>query len=146
MSLSNKSIYNSIKIIIDIENDITVFGHKNEFIQALINLINNAREAIATHTESGEIELKAYTDDRDVKITVQDNGGGIHTKDLDQIFEPYFTTKHQTQGTGLGLYMSHQIIVNNMDGSIYAKNREGGTCLYISLPKYEQKAERILQH
>ena len=142
MTLISKTMeHNNIEIRMNIEDNITVFGHKNEFIQALVNIINNAREAIVTHTKSGVIELKAYTDSTDVKITIQDNGGGILKKDIDQIFEPYFTTKHQTQGTGLGLYMSHQIIVNNMDGSIYAKNREEGTCFYISLPRCELKAE-----
>lgn len=142
MTLVSKTMeYNNIEIRMNIEDDIAVFGHKNEFVQALINLINNAREAIAARTENGTIEIKAYTDDTDIKITIQDNGGGINKKDIEQIFEPYFTTKHQTQGTGLGLYMSNQIIVNNMDGSIYAENREEGTCFYISLPKGEKGRE-----
>lgn len=116
-----------------------------ETINILINLINNAREAIAAHTKSGAIKIKAYTDGLNIKVTVQDNGEGIRKKDIEQIFEPYFTTKHQTQGTGLGLYMSHQIIVNNMNGSIYAENREDGTCFYITLPKGDQKAEEVEQ-
>ncbi|MEN8146305.1 MAG: PAS domain-containing sensor histidine kinase [Campylobacterota bacterium] len=146
MTLVSKAMeYNKIEIIIDIEEKIAVFGHKNEFIQVLINLINNAREAIAAHTKSGAIKIKAYTDGLNVKITVQDNGGGIRKKDIEQIFEPYFTTKHQTQGTGLGLYMSHQIIANNMNGSIYAENREEGTCFHITLPKGVQKAEKVEQ-
>ncbi|MEE8589619.1 MAG: PAS domain-containing sensor histidine kinase [Sulfurimonadaceae bacterium] len=144
MTLVSKTMeHNNIDIIMNIEDEIAVFGHKNEFVQALINLINNAREAIAAHTKSGVIKIKAYTDGSNIKITVQDNGGGIHKKDIEQIFEPYFTTKHQTQGTGLGLYMSHQIIVSNMNGSIYAENREEGTCFYISLPKGDQQAESI---
>lgn len=142
LTLVSKTMeHNSIEISMNIEDDITVFGHKNEFVQAVINLINNAREAITARTKSGHIEIKAYADGTNVKITVQDSGGGINEKDIEQIFEPYFTTKHQSQGTGLGLYMSHQIIVNNMNGSIYAKNREEGTCFYISLPKGDQEAE-----
>ncbi len=145
LTLVSKTMeHNSIEINMDIEDELTVFGHKNEFVQALINIINNAREAIVTHTEDGLIEIKAYTDDTDIKITVQDNGGGIDSREIEQIFEPYFTTKHQAQGTGLGLYMSHQIIVNNMNGSIYAKNREGGTCFYISLPKGTQGTESVV--
>ncbi len=144
LTLVSKTMeHNSIEVVTDIEDEITVYGHKNEFVQALINLINNAREAITAHSTRGIIEIKAYTDDSDVHITVQDSGGGIDKKVIEQVFEPYFTTKHQTQGTGLGLYMSHQIIVNNMNGSIYAKNREEGTCFYISLPKGDQKAERV---
>ena len=145
LTLVSKTMeHNNIEIIMNIEDQATVYGHKNEFVQALINIINNAREAITVHTKKGVIEINAHTDGKNIVITVQDNGGGINTKDIEQIFEPYFTTKHQSQGTGLGLYMSHQIIVNNMNGSIYAKNREEGTCFYISLPKGDQEAENAV--
>ncbi len=144
LTLVSKTMeHNDIEIIMNIEDQITVYGHKNEFVQALINIINNAREAIAVHTKDGVIEINAHTDGTNIVITVQDNGGGINKKDLEQIFEPYFTTKHQTQGTGLGLYMSHQIIVNNMDGSIYAKSRGEGTTFYITLPKGDLKTESV---
>jgi len=136
LTLVSKAMeHNNIEITTEIEAGLSVFGHKNEFVQALINLLNNAREAIVAHAEKGSIAIKAYTEGQQIKLSVQDSGGGIQTKEVDQIFEPYFTTKHQTQGTGLGLYMTHQIIVNNMKGSIYAENREGGTCFCISLPK-----------
>lgn len=145
LTLVSKAMeYNSIEISMNIEDNLTIYGHKNEFVQALINLINNAREAITAQTKSGRIEIKAYSKGKSVNITVQDSGGGIKEKDIEQIFEPYFTTKHQSQGTGLGLYMSHQIIVNNMNGSIYAKNKGEGTCFYISLPKGEQEAENVV--
>ncbi|MGB6020296.1 MAG: PAS domain-containing sensor histidine kinase [Sulfurimonadaceae bacterium] len=144
MTLVSKGLeHNNIAIDVTIEDDMTVFGHSNEFVQVLINIINNAREAIIAQNRRGMIKIDAYADESNIHIKVQDNGGGIDKKDIEQIFEPYFTTKHQTQGTGLGLYMSHQIIVNNMNGSIYAKNREEGTCFYISLPKDVQKAEKV---
>lgn len=144
MTLLAKGLeHNNIAIDLIIEDDITVYGHSNEFVQVLINIINNAREAIITQHKRGMIRIDAYTDRSNVHINIQDNGGGIDKKDIEQIFEPYFTTKHQAQGTGLGLYMSYQIIVNNMGGSIYAKNREEGTCFYISLPKDVQKAEKV---
>ncbi len=143
MTLVSKGLeYNNIAIDLTIEEDITVQGRSNEFVQVIINLLNNAREAIIAQERKGKISINAYTDASTVHITVQDNGGGIKKGDLAQIFEPYFTTKHQTQGTGLGLYMSHQIIVNNMQGSIFAKNRGEGTCFYISLPKAERKSEK----
>lgn len=143
MTLVSKGLeYNNIAIDVTVEENINVMGHGNEFIQVLINIINNAREAIIAQERKGKITVNAYKEGSKVMITVQDNGGGIDKNDLDQIFEPYFTTKHQTQGTGLGLYMSHQIIVNNMNGSIYAKNKKDGTCFYIALPMGVQKAER----
>jgi len=144
MSLVSKGLeHNNIDIDLNVEEDISVFGHKNEFTQVLINIINNARDAVSAHTENGAITIKAYTDKEQIFLEIQDNGGGIKDDDINQIFEPYFTTKHQTQGTGLGLYMSHQIIVNNMNGTIYAKNRGEGTCFYISLPKSEKQTESV---
>lgn len=126
---------NHIEILIEIPEQIHVFGHRNEFVQAIINLMNNAREAILSHGEQGLISVKATEDSENVHLFIQDSGGGIKEEDIRQIFEPYFTTKHQTQGTGLGLYMTHQIIVNNMNGSIYAENRGEGCCFCISIPK-----------
>ena len=67
-------------------------------------------------------------------ITVEDNAGGIPKHILPKIFEPYFTTKHKTQGTGLGLHMSHKIITKSMHGNLYAKNSDNGAIFYIELP------------
>jgi len=139
MSLVSKGLeHNNIDIDVNVEKDISVFGHKNEFTQVVINIINNARDAVVANSKKGVITIKAFADDTKVYVEIQDNGGGIQENDIDQIFEPYFTTKHQTQGTGLGLYMSYQIIVNNMNGTIFAENREEGTCFFVSLPKSAQ--------
>ena len=135
--------HNNIEVIIDVDEGLYIFGHKNEFVQALINLINNAREAMMVQADQGTLKITAYREEGEVKLTVQDSGGGIKSDAIEKIFEPYFTTKHQTQGTGLGLYMSHQIIVNNMGGSIYAKNRDNGTCFYITLPENMEEQERV---
>ncbi len=136
LTLVSKSMeYNKIAITCDVDENATVFGHKNEFVQTLINLVNNAREAIMSQKiADGVIKVKAYIEKDSVHVLVQDNGGGIDDDYLEQIFEPYFTTKHQTQGTGLGLYMGYQIIVNNLGGSIKVENREGGTCFHMTLP------------
>ena len=137
LTLISKTMeHNHITINVEIEDDLKVFGHKNEFVQALINLLNNAREAIMSQElESGYINITARSDGEMIHVRVQDNGGGIAVDDIEQIFEPYFTTKHQTQGTGLGLYMTHQIIVNNMNGSIHAENSGDGTCFCMELPQ-----------
>jgi len=127
--------HNDIEMEITVDKALQVYGHNNEFIQVLLNLINNSREAIITQQREGQIQINARAIDENILVTVLDNGGGISEKDMQQIFEPYFTTKHKTQGTGLGLYMSHQIIVNNMKGSIFAENRGDGTCFSITLPK-----------
>ena len=127
--------HNNIAMDITVDKEMQVYGHNNEFVQVLLNLINNSREAILAQERKGHIQIDANYYANNIVVTVLDNGGGINDKDMEQIFEPYFTTKHQTQGTGLGLYMSHQIIVNNMKGSIFAENREDGTCFSITLPK-----------
>ena len=80
-------------------------------------------------------------------INIDDNGGGIEESIISKIFEPYFTTKHKSQGTGIGLYMSHQIIVEHMKGELYAKNIEmikdnklyKGSSFIIKLPIHREE-------
>ena len=141
MTLISKAMeHNKIEVITEIDETLYVFGHKNEFVQTLINLLNNAREAIiAQDREEGKITIKTHREEGMIVVSIQDNGGGIEKEDREQIFEPYFTTKHQAQGTGLGLYMSHQIIVNNMNGTLEVENREEGSCFLITLPEAELK-------
>ena len=136
MSLVSKSMEShNIEVVLTFDDEGLVFGHKNEFVQTLINLLNNAREAIVSYREEGgRISIHSYQQDNAIHVVVNDNGGGIAEEDLQQIFEPYFTTKHQTQGTGLGLYMSHQIIVNNMGGSMIVESENGESCFHIILP------------
>ena len=67
-------------------------------------------------------------------INIKDDGGGISKEVINKVFDPYFTTKNQTQGTGLGLYMSKQIIENSMCGSLSVKNTKEGAEFRISLP------------
>jgi signal transduction histidine kinase len=127
--------HNNITIDVAADEEVAVFGYRNEFIQALINIINNAREAVIANADKGYIHIGVETDASNVYIEIKDNGGGIDDNAIDQIFEPYFTTKHKTQGTGLGLYMTHQIIVGNMNGTIIVENRGEGTSFTITLPK-----------
>ncbi|WP_419770077.1 MAG: cache domain-containing protein [Candidatus Marinarcus sp.] len=127
ISLVSVQFYNkNITIIKDI-HDIELNNCENEFIQVLINLLNNSRD---------ELEKKSVTDKKfifikteknkknEVIITVKDNAGGIPTSIMTRIFEPYFTTKQKAQGTGIGLYMCQEIVSKNMCGSIIADNEE----------------------
>ena len=70
---------------------------------------------------------------KEVIITIEDNAGGIPENILPHIFDPYFTTKHQSQGTGLGFYMSYKIVTDNLSGSLYAKNGESRAKFFIVL-------------
>ncbi|WP_373000472.1 ATP-binding protein [Sulfurimonas sp.] len=104
-------------------NDFEISGFRSEFQQVILNLINNAKDAILSkNIQNGKIDIKLK--DRNVKI--QDNGGGIPQDIINRIFEPYFTTKDQGKGTGIGLYMSKMIIEDNIGGTIKVQNYDNG--------------------
>lgn len=114
---------NSIDLIID-TSDVKVVGYKFELMQVIVNIINNAKDALVANVEQSEdrfIFLKAYIKDKKIIIKIYDNAGGIDKKIKDKIYEPYFTTKHQSQGTGLGLYMSSEIIQKHFHGKLTNK-------------------------
>ena len=106
-----------------------------ELSQVIINIINNAKDAIIENNiENSFVKLKCIKDDGIIRITIQDNAGGIPEHIMPRIFEPYFTTKGNSNGTGLGLHMSHSIITKNMNGKLYVKNDNDGANFYIELP------------
>ncbi len=118
---------NKIRIDLDLDDEIYLFNFSNEFSQALINILNNASDAISSKLKQDELRLiKISTKQlKDiVEITILDNAGGIEKDIIEKIFEPYFTTKHKFQGTGLGLYMTHKIIKMSMKGKITVSNKE----------------------
>jgi C4-dicarboxylate-specific signal transduction histidine kinase len=105
-----------------------------ELTQVLINILNNAKDVlIKNQIENPWIKIDLIQNEKKAIITIEDNAGGIPENILPHIFEPYFTTKHQSQGTGLGLYMSYKIVVENLKGSLYAKNSEFGAKFFIVL-------------
>lgn len=132
---------NHIEITLNIKRDATIKGYFNEFSQVLINLINNSNDAFCNQKVKNRlIYIEIDTSfDGDAIIKVCDNAGGIDETILDKIFEPYFTTKHSSVGTGLGLYMSEMIIKNSMMGSIVAYNENNGVCFKIAIPVEEKK-------
>ena len=114
---------NDIEIILDLEEDIEIFSYPNELNQCLINLFNNAKDALKEHNiDEKIIFIKTFREGEEVVIEMKDNGKGILEEILPNIFEPYFTTKHKSQGTGLGLNMSYKIIVEGFGGTIEANN------------------------
>ncbi|QDF28938.1 PAS domain-containing sensor histidine kinase [Halarcobacter anaerophilus] len=115
--------------------EIEVFGVLNEFSQVIINLIQNSSEAFKLNNiEDKKILIKTEKKDNKVLIIFKDNAGGVKKKDLEKIFEPYFTTKHQSNGTGLGLFMSKMIIEKSLDGEIEALNSDSGLEFIIKIP------------
>jgi PAS domain S-box-containing protein len=120
-SLSN----HYINLKLNIKENFEIQGSKNELEQAIINIINNAKDILIEKNEDGNRYIFLTTDishDDSFIIKILDNGGGIPQDVLPKIFEPYFTTKHQSQGTGLGLSMVDQIIRQRHGQTITAHN------------------------
>jgi signal transduction histidine kinase len=108
-------------------------GSKNELEHLFLNLIGNARDAYENRTLSNkEIRIDAHRQNGDVILTVSDNAGGIPEDIQERIFDPYFTTKSDGKGTGIGLYMTKMIVERNFGGTIAAANRAGGAVFTIT--------------
>jgi PAS domain S-box-containing protein len=105
-----------------------------ELSQVIINIINNSIDVL-DEVKKGDkwIKVSLSSNDKLAIITIEDNGGGIKEEILHKVFDPYFTTKHKSQGTGIGLYMSYDIIVNHMGGKLYATNTQQGAKFFIEL-------------
>jgi len=126
LSVVDSSISNHhITVKKDYQDMIFVSNYKNEFIQGILNIINNAKDALDEHRQRDErfvfISVKKVKDT--AVIIIQDNAGGIPEDIITKVFEPYFTTKHQSQGTGLGLYMTYKIITESMGGLLKVENK-----------------------
>ncbi len=117
-----------------------VYGYKNEFMQVILNIISNANDAIIEKQKKlidfeGIIDIENEITDNMVVISIKNNGDHIPKENFGRILEPYFTTKEEGKGTGIGLYMSKQII-ENMNGKIEYENindMEGGLVFRIIL-------------
>ena len=134
---------NFIKIITNVD-DCIIHQNENQLSQALLNIFNNAKDAFKINNIKGNryffIDIKQ--NDEKITITLKDNAGGIPKDAIDKVFEPYFTTKFKHQGTGIGLYMTNQIITKHFNGTIDASNDSFeyeseeyvGACFSVVLP------------
>ncbi|MFA7083444.1 MAG: transporter substrate-binding domain-containing protein [Arcobacteraceae bacterium] len=125
-----------IEVDTDIENNISCCCYLDELQQAILTLLSNSVDAMVFKAiKSPKISIKAYKKDSNIIIDIQDNAKGIPPEFFDKIFEPYFTTKHKTQGTGLGLYMAKMIIESGLEGKLSVVNKSDGACFTIELPQ-----------
>jgi len=107
-----------------------------ELSQVIINIFNNAKDAlIEKEVQNKWIKLSIEENNSKHIICIEDNAGGIPDDILPKVFEPYFTTKHQTTGTGIGLYMSYDIVTKHFAGNLYVKNTENGAKFFIEIPE-----------
>ena len=137
----------NIEVIDDIEViEITLF--ENELMQVILNVIKNAKDILVTlpNNERKLIFINAYKKNEILIIEIKDNGGGVPKNIMHKIFDPYFTTKHKSQGTGIGLYMTESIVTKHLNGKVSVENVEyeyeqksySGALFSINLP-IEQK-------
>ena len=116
---------NNINLVLDLDKKIVIDGYPNELIQCLINIFNNSKDALLENNINKYLIFLSTKKENDViYIKIKDNAGGIPEDIITKIYDPYFTTKHQSQGTGLGLHMTYKLVTEGLQGKIEAKNVE----------------------
>lgn len=136
MKLKKSAIKSKITLLSGKKEDYFFFANENEIEQVFINIINNAIDAIDENCQENDkrfINVSLVLEDKKIEINFQDSGKGISNKVLDNLFEPYSSTKLEKNGTGLGLYMAKTIIEKNMKGKIFVENKELGASFRIIL-------------
>ena len=122
--LKTEFINNHIKIIYLHENNLFINGVENQFLQVIMNILNNAKDAlVAKDVENKYIFIDIFEEENFICIEITDNAGGVEKDVIEHIFEPYFTTKHKSLGTGIGLYMSEEIVTKQLNGKLYVYNK-----------------------
>lgn len=125
---------NTVDLRLEVEKDAYITGYRKMFQKVLFSVLQNAREATdRAQVEAPEILVRILPWERGAKIVVEDNGGGIDPDALSRIFEPYYTSKFQSQGIGLSLYMSKIVMERQLNGSIEAENGERGARFTLEL-------------
>ncbi len=131
VSLTNKNI----QLTKALQSHCHIHIYKNEVTQALLNILKNAEDNfIERDIVPAQIIIRAYEQNRFCFLEIEDNGGGIDTSIIDKIFDPYFSTKEEKNGTGLGLYMSKVIVEDHNSGRLEVENRSKGACFIFSFP------------
>ncbi|ABB44244.1 multi-sensor signal transduction histidine kinase [Sulfurimonas denitrificans DSM 1251] len=133
LSIIEANLKNSnIKIIKMLEDTKAINIYKNEMIQVFLNILKNANDALLyAEIENPTITIRSYEDESGITVSIMDNGDGIKEEIIDKIFESYFTTKNEKNGTGLGLYMVKTIVEQRCQGTIIAKNSDDGGAEFV---------------
>jgi len=124
--------YHQIEIEFQVDKKVSLYGHKNEMQQVILVILNNAKDILLIkNIVDPKIIIKIFQIEKKIILKICDNAGGVPQNILYKIFEPYFTTKHKKQGTGLGLYISKMIIEDSLEGKLFVKNENSGACFSI---------------
>jgi PAS domain S-box-containing protein len=126
----------SVKTHVKINPNLDAYGYKNELSQVLMNIINNAKDALKSNNQpdNRNIYISASKQKHHIFIKISDNAGGVAEDIMEKIFVPYFTTKHQSSGTGLGLYIVKSIIEKSMEGEVSVENLRDGAQFTLKIP------------
>ena len=122
----------NIQIKYDYKNQVELQMYDSEIMQVILNILKNAQD---NFREKNVVNAEITINIEDKLLYICDNGGGIKEKIIDKIFDPYFSTKSEKNGTGLGLYISKIIIEDHHNGKLNVKNTDKGVCFYIDLKK-----------
>ena len=134
-SMQNKNI----EVIQELGMQEMFYTYSNELQQVILNILQNAVDILGENNiSSPSIKIKTFTQENYYIVTIEDNGGGIDDKNINKIFNPYFSTKLEKEGTGLGLYMSKMIIEDHCLGKLSVKNSGNGAIFEIKLQNLEE--------
>ncbi len=123
--MGNTFMQNRINLIRNMDDTIEILSQENELIQVLMNILVNAKDALQPIINIEKyLLIDVFQENNTLIIQIQDNAGGIQDEIIDKIFEPYFTTKHKSRGTGIGLYMSKLLVEKHLKGTLTVKNKE----------------------
>lgn len=129
-TLKNLDIY----VDLHIQNDKEILGYPREYSQVILNIITNVKDSVMErNTRNAKICITINSIDNRSIVVIKDNAGGIDEKNLDFIFDPYFSTKKSSKGTGIGLYISKLIIEKNMNGELSVNNDKNGAVFTIAI-------------
>ena len=126
---------NQVELVVETQEPMEIYGYYHEYMQVVLNIVNNAKDALKRSARKDKrirIEWMKTAEGRS-RLIITDNGGGIPADILPKIYDPYFTTKDQGHGTGVGLYMSKMIVERHMNGTLKEENVEGGVRFIIEV-------------
>jgi len=138
-----KNSFNNIEIYYNVHDETLISAYRSELVQVIIILLSNAVEVLNKRDIQKKLIIIENTTLKNlVSFSIEDNAGGIISENLETIFDPYFTTKEQSGGTGLGLYLAKIIVEQKMLGEITATNTASGDKFTITLSNYSKQRDK----